>query len=320
MLATAAQVDVLQAELHELHDKLWEQPRSHEDVATALGKVNHEDRFDAWLETMPFPLASILWRYHTQIDPKERVDTLFHFFEAYAQFWATVLLSINLRDPREDGQMRVRAMLESQKQKLDVAGFGTWTTIVEFLAKEGRELRKKPNEAEGWKRRAALTSDRMTELLLNADVTRTLRNTGSLRNSWKGHGGIVSDDAAAEQVAAYPLYRMGGLEYRGGLFVATCERVVGTRTPFSVETIELVSPVEKGQLYMAGVGARDAMPLLPFVRLMASPKTANNACYFYNRKTKDGVRFVSYHFADDADVTGQFDDTAREIDLLTKGA
>ena len=52
---------------------------------------------------------------------------------------------------------------------------------------------------------------------------------------------------------------------------------------------------------------------------MPSPKTALNACYFYNRRTKDGVRFVSYHYAEDSDVTQSFEDTARAVASLSHG-
>jgi len=35
---------------------------------------------------------------------------------------------------------------------------------------------------------------------------------------------------------------------------------------------------------------------------MESPKTAQNACYFYNRIDEKGIRWISYHFETDADV------------------
>lgn len=48
-----------------------------------------------------------------------------------------------------------------------------------------------------------------------------------------------------------------------------------------------------------------------------TPRSAMNACYFYNRKTKDGVRFVSYHFAEDSDVTDDFRDVAVVVESLS---
>lgn len=337
---THARITTLINELRELDDRLWAKPKAYEEVGAALSKVNHEDRFEVWLETLPFPLATVLWLYVTQRSPKDRVDTLLHFFEAYAEFWATAILSLFLRDParRTDRQAQVQAVLSKQNQSLEMASFGTWLTLVELLAKEGRELRGKPDEAMWLKREAALADERFFDVLLSKDALRILRAVNSLRNSWKGHGGIVTDDVAAgrlsvlaghlaelrgilgERWSGYVLYRIGSFEFRDGIYVAQAERVVGTRAPFTVDAVELTGPAETGRLHLVGTGARDALPLLPFIKVMPSPRTAMNACYFYNRKTKEGVRFVSYHFAEDSDVTDRFDDTAREVESLTRSA
>ena len=50
---------------------------------------------------------------------------------------------------------------------------------------------------------------------------------------------------------------------------------------------------------------------------MASPKTAQHACYFYSRKTSADVTFISYHFGQDAEVISQFADTALAVESLT---
>jgi hypothetical protein len=293
-----------------------------------------------WLETLPFPLATVLWLYVTQRAPKDRVDTLLHFFEAYAEFWATTLLSVFLRDAsrRAERKARLQTVLTDQKQSLEMASFGTWLTLVELLAKEGRELRGTSDGTMWLKKEAALGDERFLDVLLSKDALRILRAVGSLRNSWKGHGGIVTDEVAdgrlsivtghladlrsilGERWNGYLLYRTGAFEFRDGIYVAQAERVMGTRAPFTVDTVELTGPAETGRLHLVGADSRDAMPLLPFIKVMPSPRTAMNACYFYNRKTKDGVRFVSYHFAEDSDVTDRFDDTAREVESMTRGA
>lgn len=339
-VATSTKIQTLINELRELDEKLWSKPKAYADVEAILAKVNHEDRFEVWLDTLPFPLATILWVYVTERSAKAKVDTLLHFFEAYAEFWATALLSIFLRTAagRDEWNPRVQQVLRDQKQSLDFASFGTWLTIVELLAKAGRELRSKRKEGDdSLRRQAALADDRFLDVLLSKEVLQTLRATNSLRNALKGHSGIVNDDVAGRHLAAleahlanlrgsvgerwklYVLCRTGQFEFRDGLYFAQAERVVGTRAPFSVDVVELTGPAESGRLHLLGPGARDALPLLPFVRVMASPKTALNACYFYNRKTKEGVRFVSYHYAEDSDVTDRFDDTARAVSALSQG-
>jgi hypothetical protein len=336
---THARILTLVNELHELDERLWAKPKTHAEVRAMVAKVNHEERFEVWVETLPFPLATILWLYLTQRSAKDRVESLLHFFEAYAQFWAIALLSMFLRDPvqREERQGRIQQVLAKQRQTLELASFGTWRTLVELLTKEGRQLQSTEEGLTWITRQAAIVDGRLLEVLFSKEGLGVLSKANAIRNTFKGHGGIITEDVAREQLSAlvrllaelrqvvgerwheYLLCRVGTLEYRGGLFVAQVDRVVGTRTPFTSDSIELTGPAEAGRLHLVGAGSRDALPLLPLVKVMPSPRTAMNACYFYNRKTKEGVRFISYHFAEDSDVTDVFDDTAAAVDSLSKG-
>lgn len=336
-ISTAVRIQALVCELRELEERVWTSPRSLRQTQAAVAKVNHEDRFEVWIDTLPFPLATVLWLYATRRSAKEKTETLFHFFEAYAALWATTLLSVFLRLPseREDWKQRVQQVLRERRQRLEHAGFGTWIAIVELLSKAGREFLADRDRQHLIRRRAAVSSTEFLEVLFSKEILQVLVATNTLRNSWKGHGGVVSDETAAEQLETleghlgrlraivgerwelYTLCRMGHFEVRNGVFVAQVERVVGTRTPFPVDTLELASPAESGCLHFVGVGSNEALPLLPFVKVMPSPKTALNACYFYNRTEKEGVRFVSYHFAEDAECVGRFDDTAREVASLS---
>jgi hypothetical protein len=336
-LGTDTKIATLLSELSELRNRLWTKPKDFKELRVALSKVNHEDRFEIWLDTLPFPLATVLWLYATQSDPKDRVDTLLHFFEAYAEFWATTLLSLFLRDSlqRHDWESRISSVLSDRKQNLDMATFGTWLTLVELLAKEGRKLRGSEDKLTWLRKQAAVADDRVLDVLFSKEVLQALHVASSHRNTWKGHGGIVTEEVAQSRLSvlqsllgelrsvvgehwtSYVLYRAGSFEFRGGIYTTLAERVVGTRAPFATETLELTAPAETGRLHLAGPGCRDAMPLLPLVKVMASPRTAMNACYFYNRRTKDGVRFVSYHFAEDSDVTDRFADTASAVDSLS---
>lgn len=333
-IRVSQKIGTLVSELTELNEKLWSRPREYRTQEESLVRINHEDRFEQWLESLPFPLATILWLYVTQSRPREAVDTLLHFFEAYAEFWATSLLSMFLRDTegRNQWNAQIGDLLRKQNQSLDHASFGTWMAIVQFLTSQGRAMWADQADGRPWVlRQGAINNPRTIDLLFNKKLQQVLGVVNGLRNTWKGHSGVVSDDVAETQLATlrkhlgdvrseigenwagYVLYRAGELRFNEGVFTVQAERVMGTRAPFAVESLEVISPTESGKLHLVGTGTRDALPLLPLVRLMPSPKTASNACYFYNRKTKDGVRFVSYHFAEDSDVTQSFDDTAQVV-------
>jgi hypothetical protein len=53
---------------------------------------------------------------------------------------------------------------------------------------------------------------------------------------------------------------------------------------------------------------------------MPAPRTAQNACYFYNRTQKnEQIRFVSYHFEHEAEMVGDFEDTMETIRIISGG-
>ena len=73
--------------------------------------------------------------------------------------------------------------------------------------------------------------------------------------------------------------------------------------------------MKRGYLYLKAEDGRCALELIPLIRIMSSPESGPNACYFYNRQESAGIRFVSYHFEIEASVTQAFSDTAQ---VLTK--
>jgi hypothetical protein len=87
-------ISSLKNELNEIEVTLWTRPASIDKVQAALHMVNREDRFEDWIDTLPFPLASILWVCHTQTGSyREQYERKIHFFEALSEFLAILHLS-----------------------------------------------------------------------------------------------------------------------------------------------------------------------------------------------------------------------------------
>jgi len=59
-----------------------------------------------------------------------------------------------------------------------------------------------------------------------------------------------------------------------------------------------------------------ALELCPLLRIMPSPQSEENACYFYNRREDGKARFVSYHFDADSEVLIDAPDTLAFLDEL----
>jgi hypothetical protein len=83
----------MRTELDSIERALIDRPRDTVRLERRLRDVGQIAPFKAWMETLPFPLASITWRYRADADAKDKVDHLLRFFEASAMFFATVLLS-----------------------------------------------------------------------------------------------------------------------------------------------------------------------------------------------------------------------------------
>ena len=73
------------------------------------------------------------------------------------------------------------------------------------------------------------------------------------------------------------------------------------------------------RLYLSKKGSGRALKLIPLIQVGPSPQSAKNACYFFSRLERDGgARFVSYHFTDKPELSGQFTDATDSIKFLTQ--
>ena len=61
--------------------------------------MNDQDvGFKNWIDSLPFPLGSVLRLYYVSADKGEKVNFLLSFFEAYAEFLCVILLSCISQD------------------------------------------------------------------------------------------------------------------------------------------------------------------------------------------------------------------------------
>jgi len=317
----------LSEEVEGLRSKLWRRLDAAEVVATNVKRVNNEDTFPLWLDTLPFPLASILWTYHTLKDaPLKRYNQLDFFFEGLAQFLAVLVLSAVRQDESAfpEAWKKVQATLAHGNMSLERATLGTWVAIFGALAKLVRSDLSDTDAAEHWQRLFACDDLDLLSGLVNKKMVTLLSRANKLRNGWRGHGGIVGDDEAHRRELqyqellldfrglvenrweTYPLVLPRTGRYSQGLHHYTVESVVGTRTPFDGSTLMVKRPMEDGQLHMVAPRLAAACPLLPLVRLGASPADKMNACYFFNRVEGDGLKYVSYHFIDKPEIVEPF--------------
>ena len=313
------------SETKELHGRLWEGLNRTGEVRRGVERLNRDDTFPTWLDTLPFPLASILWTHHTlKGSPLKRYHQLEFFFEGLAEFLGIWLMSgiKTAPDIFQTEWKSIRQSLDRAGLSVEQATFGTWVTIVERLAKTVRSgVNGKEEERRFWQAKFACDSPELMRSLVSKSMVELAKSANKLRNDWRGHGGVVSDTEAGRRESVllelrakfrdlvghrwedYPLVFPNSLRFSSGVYRCDVFSVTGVRYPFDQKQLDLEAPLEDGCLHFVSPLTGAICPVLPLVRLGATSTEERNACYFFNRlEGGDSQRYVSYHFEDRPDV------------------
>lgn len=348
----------LQNDLLELRRELWRSPRSAENVSERLahfstrisGELKEEAnlRLDQWFETIPFPLASILraWQASPSEDYKTKHEHLLHFFEATAQFISVILLSAYISNEALYAvhKEKLNETLAKHKLSFQRATFGTWKFVVEYLGKQTRLLlqengRKQEDVGRDREICASIFADSTLKLpmcLSSKEIAEILATTNKMRNDWSGHGGVVGQEQAKHRneqlIGQVERLRHAMSDVwetslvvnalhcrpRKGLFENEIAILKGSNSEFLKESRAMTTWLDVDSLYIINGIHATALKLLPLIQVSASPETAKNACYFFNRTEREGARFVSYHFAGKPELSGEFLDVASTIRFLSE--
>lgn len=334
LLETDSKVQDLISELTEIRDRLWSQPRKLNSTINEVKKVNKEERFKDWLDNLPFPLASILWNYHAEKgNPTKQFEHLDYFFEALSQFMGIILLSAFSNDSELFAveKLALNKSLAEKHLSLERSTFGAWVSITERLSKQARELCSQKSKSRNYGEELFKISDReFLETILSKSLITVLKGTNNLRNS-RAHGGIISEELAKNRLLAlqkflsqvrtlfgdiwnrYQLILPRKMIFTEGLYNYNTYRLMGALTPFESEKYNLARPLEDGHLHFIGNEEREALQLLPFIKVIPSPSNEPNACYFFNRKKGDSLEFKSYHHKEKPEIEGFFHETLEAL-------
>ncbi len=315
-----SQIRGLHLELDGLERKLASNPREAATVAKALQEIGERDPRTTLRDTMPFPLASILWRYEADADVVAKVDHLHRFFEASAIYLATVLLSTfysrgEMSDEERPPWSKRIAMISFER-----SSFGMWTSLGALLAGHTR-ARITGDDHQGEPARApwALDTPRFIEAVSSEDLWQLLDDAKDERNRSKAHGGILGKseledihmllgnllthfgELVSEPMTEVRLIRPGAAKFRSGVgHYERTELLQGPHAIFQQTHLSALAQMDADELYLVSSSSstvRHALQLAPFLRLQASPRSTENACYFYSRLTDNAeAEFISHHY------------------------
>jgi hypothetical protein len=321
---SAAQLASMEATVARLRDQLWRRPQEAGTVLAQLEASAKADPVRRWLDTLPYPLASVLQRFSALRDPREQLDELLHFYEATAQFSCAVLLSILRADPDllAFARPEIARVVGRRGGRFDRAEFGLWTTLGRALAhtitriSERRELRPRLEEAVGpaAELMAQLAGERIWQVLDQARGKRNIRVHGGVLPLIEIESRIATLEVLlsnAEQAVGsgfedIDLARADQGRLTRGLHVyPRAQRLRGPSGVFDEFELKTRVDLESGHLVFVGrdVDISSVLMLVPLVRIGGATEISRNACYFFNGRADDGrFKYVSYHFEDEAEL------------------
>jgi hypothetical protein len=132
----------LRARLDSIDRRQWENPIDTDAVGVEVAALQPGRDPEAWIDTLPFPLASILRRYDADADERMKVEHLLHFFEATAEFSCAVMLGAFRAQPELYEQNRptwLRGL-----SSIRASTFGTWTTLAGRISATVSEMLDDP--------------------------------------------------------------------------------------------------------------------------------------------------------------------------------
>jgi hypothetical protein len=298
--------------LDELKRNLWKQPKSYKSISKELKTINQEEKLENWIDKLPFPISSILWRYYATKDNSKKIEHLFHFFEAFSEFLSMLMLSALVQDKefyKAESHKWINKDEKFQNWYLR-ATFGNWNTLTSRLSKAIREYLSDNEKKEYCKSLFGNPSETFLSMITSKGIVNVLIEVANLRNKWKGHGGITNEDENNQRVLtleqqlnefrkhiadAFEDTRMLSpttSSFEDGIFTFNAKELIGARTPFNEITIKSLIPLDRKKLYLCNIDQTRPLELLPFIKFVE----ASDAIYFYTSIESKDVRWVSYHF------------------------
>jgi Protein kinase domain len=274
----------------------------------------------SWAETLPFPLASILWHYEGEPEEGGKVDYLVKFFEALAQFAATALLSGCARD-RVLLEANRSAWFHGNQSSLDLRtpSLGVWVQLAGRLSKTLRAMLRDGSGEDRASELFTAVDIELVEALSAVKLADILHHALTCRNRWTGHGGVAGKQVHRERLReledllaktravlgwsfeTWTLLKPGPMTRSGKIYDLTATILKGPNPEFPRRQMKLTESLDTALLYLVNDGNSSALELLPFIRVLTG-QTGQAACYFYNRLEGSDVRWVSYHFHADPEL------------------
>lgn len=298
-----------------------------ETVDALKGVLDIEKQIADWWSDLPYPLATIYRRYQVSIEPKERLETLLHFFEMSAVYLAAIGASYVKAMRRGWQETMAKWLHPTGSAGIERADFGFWIGLARASLKDvsritsDKDLRAIAVEIAGAGLvESAISLGELGKATTILDVAR------GYRNSWKGHGGHMkaSDatrldaqlqqqvrdfyEATAAAMRRLKLVRPGAAEVLDSTMRYKIEKLSGSDPTFVTEIVEVDRLAKSNALAFWASDTRTLCRAMPFFRLGVPQQPQESSFYVFNRVEKGGFRWISYQEAREQEFTAPDDE------------
>ena len=325
-------IENLQINLNELKNNLWNSPKKIIDISKEITSFEKDDSIEKWIKALPFPLASILWKYHSNLNKEKKIKYLFSFFEALPEFMSLIILSSFNNNAEFISQNKENWISKELKHKkwYEKSSFGGWNNLFSNLSKFLRVKINDPKEGKIINNLLGKPSNHFLEFVTKKEVINILNDVCDYRNKWKGHGGDIDESGVEQRLylleqnltkmrlnikssfESFKLISPGKSEFDGGVHAYEVKELRGTTTPFLETQIESLEALEKSKLYIIHNEDRHPIEVLPFIKY----NNVHKALYFYSSVEANGIRYISYHYETQPEINQELNDDFEKISNL----
>jgi hypothetical protein len=328
LLVATKRLDTQLSYIETLKSELWNSmdKRKLKVVEDEFYNWEMPESLEAWLDTLPYPLAKVLWKYNSSASVEKKIESLFFFFESLSEFLCILLLSAYKQDDDfyKEHKRKWNNNNKSNSNWYMQSSFGQWNVLFNNLSKIARGMAN--SDKKDYVLRLLGNPPNEYQNIFSNNIKGILGEAVRLRNMWKGHGGAYSVTEAARRLGeleqlldstrvclkdafrrTHLVYQVSGRKYEDG-----CKNKVlllnGTRTPFIEETITSDDVLYSEQLYIYHEGSYRPTRLYPLLKFEAN----YSAFYFYSSCESSKMKWVSYHYEETSEILTDYSEKLLE--------
>lgn len=300
------------------NNNYWEFGEDFEEKEELLEEIESnfdpeiESEIETWADSIPYPLASILWESIISSSYEHKVKYLLHFFEAFSLFNFNLMLSGLSRGEElynKELSFCLQKASDFKNEWYYEPSFGNWNTLSHCLASLLGKNMKNQYERGNCVHQFGKPSKEFLNRISNMELIYIFKKVAKYRNLWEGHGPRVSEeehqkrfeilinlvndirkiilDSFENTFLVIPLSNT----FNEGKYHYSAKKLSGTNPRFRPISLKTEMPLDKDKIYLFTKNKTKALELLPLI------KFNEETCYFYNGKDFNSAkaRYSSYH-------------------------